>query len=81
NDGFIVIPALLSLSLDDNDMFRDILASIEDDLHSSDEDIIVGVIRSLYILLRKGKLSDSLLRAIGEKIKWNHEPCLIECMN
>ncbi|GKV95854.1 SIR2 family protein [Pectobacterium aroidearum] len=81
SDGFIVIPALLSLSLDDKEMFRDILASIEDNLHSSDEDIIVGVIRSLYILLRKGKLSDSLLRAIGEKIKWNHEPYLIECMN
>ncbi|QIP90663.1 anti-phage defense-associated sirtuin Dsr2 [Serratia fonticola] len=80
NDGLVVMPALISIFINDSPARIAMIDDVYDAIISTEEKIIQGAIRSLYILHDNSIYYDKIIDCLVEKIKWNCGPCLSDCI-
>lgn len=82
-DGLLVGTAQTILALKSGRILTDSLNDIKNDFYQPNRDIVLESIRSLYMLLdNEDEINLSIiLDLLGQKISWNREPCISECLH
>lgn len=81
SDGIQIGRGLTTLSVINNISLNEINSNIKRQFYHTDKDHVIDAIKSMYILLHKDIDISQILIFLGQKISWNHEPCVQESLS